>query len=186
MKRSDRLTFVAVVVASVLPFVASYMALFMWSPGATANYGELITPRPLPGLAMPGLAGQAALRSDELVGRWTLVYAGPAGCDAPCAHALHAMRQSRRAQGRDMARVGRVWLVTGAGEPALDALGAHAAVRVVQADPRWLERLPAAERGVHVFLVDPLGNVMMRFPPHPDVGRVIDDLKRLLKFSSVG
>ncbi|HRP95823.1 MAG TPA: hypothetical protein PL143_06185 [Rhodocyclaceae bacterium] len=186
MQRSARLAFIAVAVVSILPFVAAYVAFFVWPPDGTVNYGELIAPDPLPEAILPGLAGQSALNREAMTGNWTLVYAGPGACGSPCIHALYAMRQSRRAQGRDMARVARVWLVTDAGVPDPGLLREHAELRVVRADPRWLERLPAAERGEHVFLVDPLGNVMMRFPQRPDIARVIDDLKRLLKFSSVG
>jgi len=186
MQRSARLTFIALVAVCTLPFVAPYVAFFVWPPKGTVNYGELIAPTPLPAVPLTGLAGRPLLSGDAIGGRWTLVYAGPAACDAACAHALFAMRQSRRAQGREMARVERLWLVTDRGTPDPALLREHDELRVARADPQWLAVLPGAERGEHVFLVDPRGHVMMRFPPHADVGRMIGDLKRLLKFSGVG
>lgn len=186
MQHSARLTLAALIAASTLPFVAAYVAFFVWPPQGTVNYGELIAPTPLPAGRLAGLAGQPALGREAMNGRWTLVYAGPAACGVECAESLYAMRQSHRAQGRERKRVERLWLVTDGGVPGAGLMREHADLRVVDADPAWLAVLPAGEQGVHVFLVDPLGNVMMRFPPQPDVGRVIGDLKRLLKFSGVG
>ncbi len=186
MRRSDKITFAALVVVCVVPVVASYLAFFVWPPQGRMNYGELIQPAPLPDAVLAGVDGQPVLGRDALKGYWTLVYVGPAACGEACEGALYAMRQGRLAQRKEMTRVERLWLVTDAGTPDPALLQAHHALRVVRAEPAWLERLPDAGLGVHVYLVDPLGNVMMRFPGQPDVALVIRDLQRLLKFSGVG
>lgn len=142
--------------------------VFGWSPGAPGNYGELLEPRPTT------LAPIVALR-----GKWVLVSADAAACDARCERKLYFMRQVRRAQGKEMDRIERLWLVQGPGEPRAALLAAYEGMRVARvADSPF-----AAE---HLYLVDPLGNLMMRFPRDPDPARVIKDLQRLMKYSGVG
>lgn len=186
MQRSAKLTLALLILVTVLPVSASYLAYFFWRPQHTVNYGELLSPAPLPEASLRGLAGRGNIDRALMNGRWTLVYAGPARCDADCAQALYATRQTRLAQGKGMQRVARLWLVTDGGTPAESLLREHADLEVVQADHGWLAAMPAAGTEAHVFLVDPRGNVMMRFPPQPDIGQVITDVQRLLKFSGLG
>ncbi len=186
MRRSDRITLMLLALACIGPVALSYFAFFVWQPEGRMNYGELLQPTRLPDAALPGVAGAPGADPADLNGVWTLVYAGPAACDEACGEALYAMRQSRIAQRRDMTRVERLWLVTDGGAPDAALLEAHGTLRVARAVPGWLELLPGAEQGVHVFIVDPRGHVMMRFPARPDVALVIRDLQRLLKFSGVG
>lgn len=151
------------------PLVLGTLAYVLgWSPGAPGNYGELIEPRPM------SLAPLAALR-----GKWVLVSADAAACDAGCERKLYFMRQVRRAQGKEMDRIERLWLVHGPGEPRAALLAAYEGMRVARvADSPFSTE--------HLYLVDPLGNLMMRFPRDPDPARVIKDLQRLMKYSSVG
>ena len=151
------------------PLVLGTAAFLLgWAPGKTANYGELIEPRPL---ALEPLA--------PLRGKWVLVSADAAGCDAYCERKLYFMRQVRRAQGKEMDRVARLWLVSGAGEPRPELLAAIEGTRVARlADPSIARE--------HIYLVDPLGNLMLRFPRDPDPSRMIRDLQRLLKYSRIG
>lgn len=186
MQRRDKITLAVLALVCVVPVAVSYLAFFVWQPEGRMNYGELIRPEPLPDATLAGIDGQPLDGRDALRGYWTLVYVGPATCGEACEEALYAMRQSRIAQRREMSRVERLWLVSDGGTPDARILSAHDSLRVVRAAPAWLDKLPGADLGVHVFLVDPLGNVMMRFPGHPDVALVIRDLQRLLKFSGVG
>lgn len=185
-RRAGRRTLLLLAFVCVLPVAASYIAYYVWQPAGRANYGELLTPAALPAQVLPGLAGQGDFAHRELLGQWTLLYAGPAACEAACADMLYLMRQSRLAQAKEMERVARLWLVTDRGEIAPARLSAHAGLRIARAVPEWLVHLPAAEAGRHVYLVDPLGNVMMRFPADADPRRVIKDLQRLLKYSGLG
>jgi len=184
MSRNARLTLAALILVCSLPVVASYVTFYFWQPDSTVNYGELIEPVPLPEARAAGIGGEdvdlAALR-----GHWTLLFVGDAACDEACRKALYAMRQSWLAQGEEMRRVDRLWLVEGTSEPAAATVADQRGLRLARAVPAWRERLPDASGG-HVYLVDPLGNVMMRFPPDPDVKRMIKDLQRLLKYSRLG
>jgi hypothetical protein len=144
--------------------------LLGWSPGAPANYGELIPPRVIDPLS-------------ELRGKWVLVTFDAAACDAYCERKLYIARQVRRAQGKDMERIERLWVITDAGKPRADVLVASEGTRISR--EKDLNRFEdnAAD---YIYLVDPLGNLMMRFPRDPDPSRVIKDLQRLLKYSSFG
>ena len=162
-----KLALVALVCAA--PIVLGTAAYLLgWSPGKPGNYGELIPPRAVPAAPL------AALR-----GKWVLVSADAAACDAHCEKKLYFMRQVRRAQGKDMERIERLWLVSGAGAPRAELLAAIEGTRVVALED------PACTRD-HIYLVDPLGNLMLRFPRDPDPSRMIKDLQRLMRYSKIG
>jgi hypothetical protein len=163
----NKLVLIALVCAA--PIVLGTAAYLLgWSPGTPGNYGELVPPRAV------SAAPFAALR-----GKWVLVSADAAACDAYCEKKLYFMRQVRRAQGKDMERIERLWLVSGAGAPRAELLAAIEGTRVAMLeDPAF-----TAE---HIYLVDPLGNLMLRFPRDPDPSRMIKDLQRLLRYSRIG
>ena len=144
-----------------------------WGPRRAANYGELIEPR-----ALDGPLG--ALR-----GKWVLVTFDAASCVAACERKLYVVRQARLALGKDAGRIERLWLLTGGGQPSAQLLGAIEGAHVAPASPD-LERAFGPDVAAHIYLVDPLGNLMMRFPAVPDPSRLIKDLERLMKYSSVG
>lgn len=185
-KAAARRTLLLLAAVCLMPVAASYASFYLWPPQGQMNYGSLLTPQPLPGAELEGVAGQPPLARTELEGRWTLVYVGAGGCDRACEKALYLMRQARRAQGREMERVARVWLVTDGAAPPARLVEAHAGLRIARADDAWLGQLPQAASGRHVFLVDPLGNAMMRFPEGADPKGAIRDLQRLLKYSQLG
>lgn len=158
-----------------LPVAASWLIWWLdLAPGTAGNYGTLLSPRPV-----------AVSLSGELKGKWVLVQFDGGACDVGCERKLYFMRQVRRAQGREMPRVARLWLVTDAVPPRPELLKAIEGTAVAPA-PAGVD-FPA-ERSVsdHIYLVDPLGNLMMRFPRDADPSRVIKDLQRLLKASSFG
>lgn len=169
---SARAKLLLIFLACAAPFVLAWAAwLFGWAPGATGNYGELIAPRPVAGEPL------AALR-----GKWVLVMFDAAACDAYCEKKLYYMRQVRRAQGRDQERIERLWIVTDGGKPRADVLAAIEGTHLSRTSPAGF---PGEPRD-HIYLVDPLGNLMMRFPRDPDPSRMLKDLQRLLKYSRIG
>jgi hypothetical protein len=182
MQRSAKLTLTALIVVCTLPVVASYVTYYFWQPDETMNYGELIEPVPLPEARASGLSAED-VDLDSLRGRWTMVYAGGGACNADGQHALYTMRQSWLAQGEEMRRVDRLWLLTDAADPAPEALDDQRGLKVARSVDVWADRLPEGDQGRHIYLVDPLGNVMLRFPAEPDPKRVMKDLQRLLKYS---
>jgi cytochrome oxidase Cu insertion factor (SCO1/SenC/PrrC family) len=169
-----------------------------WSPGKRVNHGELIEPPvPLPELALPRaesaeVAPPALAPAAVLKGKWTLLYFGAGDCSAACRTALYDTRQVRTALGADRERVQRVFLAEGrccdvawlhAQQPDLLTLEASAAAAPLTAILLHAGRGPAADR---VYVVDPLGNLMMTYSPRAEPKGMLEDLKKLLRLSHVG
>jgi hypothetical protein len=188
-RRGGRRTLLLLAFVCVLPVLASYLMFYVWPPQGRVNHGDLLTPTPLPETVLQGAGGQEGLQRNELEGQWTLLFLAPAACDEACGRALYVSRQARVAQAKEMDRVGRVWLLADAAEPDSSVLAKHEDLRLAHADSAWLAALPAAAPG-SVWLVDPLGNVMMRFVDETDTTAAAremnKDLQRLLKYSALG
>jgi hypothetical protein len=168
---SARLKLAAVVAVCAAPFVLGWLAYeYHWFSGQSGNYGELIAPRPLGGALVP------------LRGKWVFVTVDAAACAAACERKLYVVRQVRRGQGKDTERIERLWLLADRGKPRAELLAAIEGSHVVPATPELFGALP----GNYIYLVDPLGNLMMRFPADPDPSKLIKDLQRLLKYSRFG
>lgn len=174
------------------PLVA--MAPAAAGASATASASAVPTGAPLPGSASasapapaPASAPQAA---QTLRGKWFLVMADGAECDARCEHKIWQLRQLRMMQGKEMERVERVWLVDDRSEPAARLHEPFAGTWVVRRpDKALLDALPVQQGAAlrdHLWLVDPLGNLMMRYPPDADATRIRKDMNRLLKYSRIG
>jgi len=176
-----------VIAVAAAPVALSYLAYYFWHPSHTVNYGELIEPRPLPDPALT-LADGSRFRLSQLRGKWVLVSMDAARCEADCEKKLVYMRQLRLTLGKDMDRVERAWLVTDAAALRGDVVTDFPGTWVVRAAGSGLiESFPAPRSPAdHIYVVDPLGNLMMRFPRDPDTRRLIKDLSRLLRASRVG
>ena len=170
-----RTTLLLIALACVSPFVLATLAYhFEWAGGSAGNYGELIPPKPLSG---PPL--------DALKGKWVLVSFDKAGCDAYCERKLYFMRQTRKARGKEQPRLERLWMLTDAGTPAPALLAAIEGTRVVAPNDAFIKNFPGNPSD-HIYLIDPLGNLMLRFPRDPDPKKIVKDLQRLLKYSRIG
>jgi cytochrome oxidase Cu insertion factor (SCO1/SenC/PrrC family) len=168
-----------------------------WRPAATANYGDLAQPaRPIGDVTLDTLDGKR-LTFSKLNKKWALVYFGSAHCLARCEQDLYKMRQVHLAQGKEAERIERVFVVTDA--TALDllryTLKDHPGMIVLVGPPAAVRQLagqfsvPAggALDGLdRIYLVDPLGNFMLHYPPDADASGMRKDLARLLKVSQVG
>jgi hypothetical protein len=123
-------------------------------------------------------------------GVWTLVYVGDGACDEECRRALLVMRQTRLALNNDMSRVERVWLATGSCCPTQSAAAPEAGLVVLDANGpaagALLQAFPAAGRAHSLFVVDPLGNLMMSYDARNDPHGLLEDLRKLLRLSHIG
>ena len=170
-RRRNRRTLILIAIVAVAPVVASYVAYYLFPRDRQVNYGELLPTQPPPDAAT--LA--------EFKGRWVLAVSAPGTCDAPCKAALYATRQARTIQGREMERVVRVWLVGDEAVPAAALLGEHQDLAVRRGNfAGW----PAGSN--RIYLVDPLGNLVLAWPRDPDVKKMAADIGRLLKASRIG
>ncbi|WP_336470403.1 hypothetical protein [Caldimonas tepidiphila] len=186
--RHGRLKLLLVLLVCAAPVIASYFTYYVLRPQGRTNYGELILPtRELPpGLLLRDLQGgrvpTAALRQ-----QWQLVVVAGGDCDRLCETQLYLQRQLRETLGKDRARLDKLWLVPddAAVRPeVLRSIGDARVLRVPRAElAAWLE--PAAGQALenHFYLVDPMGQWMMRFPAQPDPSRIKRDLTRLMTAS---
>ena len=177
-----------VVLASIfaVPIAASWLTYHYWRPAGGGSYGELLLP-PATVTSQPledPSGGRFAF--GQLRGKWALVASDSGACPESCARKLATMRQVRLALGRNATRVDRVFVVDDRRPLAPSALEAFEGMQVAVA-PAGAVLPPGAgnDRG-HIYLVDPHGNVMLRWPGSADPKRMLGDLQRLLKASQIG
>jgi hypothetical protein len=168
----------------ILPVAASYLAYYIWQPTGRKNYGELVKQVEIR-LTGPSLDGQP-WNTDSLKGKWMMVYVGSGACQKTCEDLLYFMRQTRTAQGKEMDRIERLWVLTDDIAPAAGLQQAHAGLRYLRMTGSPENQFAGSGQGVHLYMVDPLGHLMMRWPQNPDPRRMIKDIKHLLKASQIG
>jgi hypothetical protein len=192
-KAKGRWKLMAVLAVCAAPLIASYVVYyggFAESFGRT-NYGTILDPRQheTPELKASTLDGKPT-SIDALKGKWLMVRTGPAACDDACRKQMFAMRQLRLMQGKEMNRVERVWLVTDSAPLDTVVLKEYDGVTVLRVDPQALQQWLPVEEGSqmrdHLYMIDPLGNLMMRFPKDPEPQKVKKDIGKLLKASAIG
>ena len=182
---------IAVMLCCAAPVIASYFTYYVVRPETRRVYGELIDPqRPTPDLVASTPAG-APVKLRSLKGQWLLVAVADAACDALCEQQLYLQRQLRETLGREKDRVDRVWLVSDAAPiPERLANGVQGAtvLRVPRAQlGQWLAPDAGHALAEHFYVVDPMGNWMMRFPARMDAAgaaKAKRDLERLLRASA--
>lgn len=189
--RLGRLKMLAVLAVCAAPVVASYFTYYVLQPSGRTNYGTLIMPtRSLPDLPLRTLAGQP-VQAASLKGQWLMVVVAAASCDAACEKHLYLQRQLREMLGRDRDRLDKVWFVTDDTEPRTalrEATGGAVPVQVLrvprQALAAWLQPEAGHALEDHVYIVDPMGEWMMRMPADPEPNKVKKDLERLMRASA--
>jgi hypothetical protein len=181
-----------VLLACAAPVLASYFLYFVVRPDSRNNYATLIQPTvTLPEtLPLADLEGHV-VRPAALRGQWLLIVVSGAACDARCEALLFEQRQLREMMGREKGRIDRVWLITDDAqprEPILQAMRAGEPATVLRVPPAalegWLASEPGQAMAASLYLVDPMGEWMMRTPVAPDPARFRKDLERLLRASA--
>ena len=187
MQFTPRSKFLLLIAVFAVPVIAAYLAYFGWRPAGHTNYGELIAVTPLQ-QTTGALHDGTPFDLNVLQGKWVMLHVGPAACDADCAQQLYLMRQTRIAQGKEQFRIERLWVLTDGGAPDPVLLQDHPGLHVWRpAEAAFVEQFPATrDRAYPIYLVDPLGNLMLRFPAVPDPKGIMKDLKLLLKASQIG
>jgi cytochrome oxidase Cu insertion factor (SCO1/SenC/PrrC family) len=160
-----------------------------WRPVGHTNHGTLIEPaRTLPRIPLPQSAAPGD--ADLLIGKWSLLYIGDGACESECRNTLYFMRQTQLSLGNLIPRVQRVWLATdhccdrtadSQTQPLLIYVNAQAAQAAT-----LLGLFPGDARASTIFIVDPRGNLMMRYDSHADPKGLREDLKKLLSLSHIG
>ncbi|MCX7693221.1 hypothetical protein LCC91_08470 [Tepidimonas taiwanensis] len=186
--RRGRWKMLLLFLVSASPVIASYFTYYVIRPEGRRSYGELIEPqRPLP--AMTGIDAEGrAVPLPSLAHQWLFISVADSACDAQCERHLYLQRQLREGLGKDKDRMDWVWLRTGDRtfpERLRPALAKATVLWVDEAElARWLEPAPGARLADHLYVVDPMGHWMMRFPPNADPAKMRRDLERLMRASS--
>jgi cytochrome oxidase Cu insertion factor (SCO1/SenC/PrrC family) len=176
-----------IIALCVAPVIASYVAYYVAPPSGHTNYGELLNAPPLPDAPLRLADGTPFLIS-ALRGRWVLLVTDSAQCNEACQRKLFTLLQLRLAQGKEMERIERAWLLNDDKTVAPELVEAYRGtwlIRIGAADV--LKALPAQRPAAdYIYVLDPLGNVVMRYGSDADPTRIIKDLTRLLKTSRIG
>ncbi len=188
---AGRWKMLAVLLVCASPVIASYFTYYVVRPEGRRNFGELIDPqRPLPALATQSLDGKAG-QLTALKGQWLLLSVASGACDARCEKNLYFQRQLRESLGREKDRLDRVWLVSDDAPVPTALRPALASATVLRVPPtalaQWLEPAAGQRLQDHLYVVDPLGNWMLRFPADMDAAAAAKakrDLERLLRASA--
>lgn len=189
--RFGRWKMLGVLFVCAAPVVASYFTYYVLRPEGRRNYGELVNPqRALPDVMATAQDGQS-VPLNSLKGQWLLVSVAPAACYAVCQQHLYFQRQLRESLGKEKDRLDRVWLVSDSAEipPQIGPGLAQSTVLRVDAGvlADWLQPAAGHQLTEHLYVVDPLGHWMMRFPAAMDAAgaaKAKKDLERLLRASS--
>ncbi len=189
--RSGRWKMLAVLAVCAAPVIASYFTYYVVRPEGRRNFGELVEPqRELPAITAITLEGQP-VPLPSLKGQWLLVSVSSGQCGTACENHLYLQRQLREVLGKDKERLDRVWLIDDMA-PVPEAL--QPALRdatVLRVDghqlQQWLAPAPGHALADHLYVVDPMGHWMMRFPAGLDresAAKAKRDLERLMRASA--
>jgi hypothetical protein len=189
--RIGRWKMMAVMLVCAAPVIASYLAYYVVRPEGRHNFGELINPqRPLPNVVAHDLQGHP-VNLQSLRGQWLLVSTATAACDTACERHLYLQRQMRESLGKDKDRMDWVWLISDSApvpDQILPGLKEATVLRVSEPElSQWLHAQAGQELQDHLYVVDPMGNWMMRFPAQLDptmLRKTKRDLERLMRASS--
>jgi hypothetical protein len=181
----------AVIAICAAPMIASYLAYYVIKPQGRTNYGTILDPRayPIPSLGSTTLDGKP-ISLDAYKGKWVMLQVNSADCDEACQKKLYDMRQLRLTQGKERDRMERVWLITDNKPLETLLMREYDGTRLVRVNPNlvraWLPVEPGTTVTDHIYMIDPLGNLMMRFPKDADPNKIKKDLSKLLKASRIG
>jgi hypothetical protein len=186
-----RLRMLMVLLVCAAPVIASYFTYYVVRPEGRRNFGELIQPmRALPDVVVSRLNGET-LALPSLKGQWLLISVAGGDCQADCQSQLYLQRQILTGLGKERPRTEWVWLIPDQVEVPSALLPGLKDATVLRMEPgalsQWLQAANDGRLQDHLYLVDPLGQWMMRFPPKLSTEGAIKtkrDLERLLRASA--
>ncbi|MHB8455638.1 MAG: SCO family protein [Acidiferrobacterales bacterium] len=195
---ANRFKLLLVAALFFLPMISATLLYYGgWRPHTQVNHGDLVQPaRPIQDVILQTLGGNA-LHFSDLHGKWLMVYFGSSSCETACVHNLYKMRQVQIAQGKDADRILRVFVVTDTlalnrlrttleDYPGMKVITGPAGAITSLAKQFELPVGSPLDAINRVYIVDPIGNLMMSYPPDADPSGMRKDLVRLLKVSQVG
>lgn len=188
---SGRWKLFAVLLVCAAPVIISYLMYYVVKPEGRTNYGEILDPRqyPIPALVATDLEGkQRSL--NEFRGKWVMLNVDGGACNEVCDRQMYEIRQLRTAQGKERERLERVWLITDKDEVPKTVKEEYEGTHMLRVDPDVIKSWLPVETGAmavdHIYMIDPLGNLMMRWPKDADPNRMKKDIGKLMKASRIG
>lgn len=186
--RRQLLLVAALFLGPLLVAALLYYGNFSGLPIGRTNHGRLLEPI----VNLNDTLGQgllSALTAGETDNLWVLIYVDTGECGDSCREALYRLRQSRLMLGNEMSRLKRVFLH---GATAPDSLFLEQQHRgLITIIDRNLGRFLRAKRPQELpagglYLIDPLGNLVLYFAAELAPGDMVDDIKHLLELSRIG
>jgi hypothetical protein len=189
--RKGRWKLFLVLAICAAPLAASYFTYYVVKPEGRTNYGTILDPRQH---IAPELHGETmdAKRMEiaDLNGKWIMLQVDSANCEVKCQKKQYDIRQLRAAQGKNTDRIERVWLTTDSLKIDPKLLVGIEGTHIIKTDETILGKWLPVDEGTkiqdHIYIIDPLGNLMMRFPKDADANKIKKDLSKLLKASAIG
>lgn len=185
-KKKGRVQLILIMLFFLGPLIVAWWMYFgqIWQPAGRTNHGELLDPvinlwERQPASALIAESGD----------NWLMIYANRAPCDDDCRQSLYMLRQSRLVLGNKMTRVHRVFLHGDSPPDKVFLEEQQQGHKTIKDDGLFqllTENGPGDLKPGGIYLVDPLGNLVMYFPPDLDPGDMVDDIKHLLEFSRIG
>ncbi len=194
-KRSGKRVLLYIFLVCFLPVVLAYATYFTRFFEGRNNYGTLIEPqRDIPHLQESSTLAGDPFDIKKLKGKWILFQVAASRCDEPCQMLMFYQRQIRTSTGKERDRIERVVFIVDDGPIETMLLRQFEGVHFVRTNAQQLKQwLPLPQTDIsdlalqkHVFVADPLGHVMMRFPANPDPARMRKDISKLLWTSKIG
>jgi hypothetical protein len=168
-KTKARLFVLLIFVACAAPVALSFITYYVWKPQKRMNYGELL----------PANSPAATGTVNPYQGKWVMLLIDEPGCPAACEKRLYAMRQTVAAMEVKKDKLAQVWVITPAGPPKTELIAQYPKTDLFVHDLAWLPQLPQPVVG-RIFLLDPQGVPLLRYPADPDIKKMMKDMGRLL------
>lgn len=197
-----RITIILVFLTCALPIVAAFYLYFFNKPDATNNYGTILDPQVDVSTDVFKNINGDDFTMKQVADKWVLIQVINSNCDEVCQNTMYFQRQARASKGKEQGRIERVVFVTDDGPLETLLLRQFPDVHFVRASEDQLKSWLPLEQGIvgskgsadigtvrdHVFVADPLGHVMMRFPPNNTLqfDKFRKDVSRLLWASNIG
>ena len=186
IKKANRRKFIALLVLMCAPIVISYVLFYAEYRPGTVNYGELLDVKKIEGSGVNPLDNKI-FRMKDLKGKWVMLIVDSGACDKACQEKLYFMRQVRMVQHKEKHRVERLWLIDDDVVPNVELTKEYEGTLFVKTnDSALLDAIPPKEsQRKHIYMVDPLGNLIMRYPEELNPTKMGKDIKRLLHVSQL-
>ncbi|MDH5479327.1 MAG: hypothetical protein OEX11_01000 [Nitrosomonas sp.] len=186
IQRNNRIKLLSLLALMLAPVIISYGIFFSDYRPDSANYGEILEIKKISGSGI-NQVDNTIFRMKDLHGKWVLVMVDSGVCDEVCQTQIFHLRQVRLVQNKEMSRVERLWLIDDNVKVDAELIEKYEGTHFINArDSELLEFItPIESQRNHVYVVDPMGNLMMRFPENHDPTLVGKDIKHLLDVSQM-